>query len=264
MRRRLLFLLVGLAVLAAALPVFAVRYGTPDGNAHPYVGLIVFYENGAPAWRCTGTMISARVMLTAGHCSDSQTGRQARVYFDELGSNMAGYPVSGGYTGIGYSSPQWNGGLALPNSGDVGVVILDAAPNVGTAQMASAGTLDALATQRGRQNVNFLVVGYGLQQVKPVELRVRNRLQASVQLVNLRNALTDGYNLQTTNAPGNGTGGGGTCFGDLGGAIFYNGQIVAVNSFVLNANCAGASFGYRTDRQEVINWVNSFVVADSD
>jgi hypothetical protein len=53
---------------------------------------------------------------------------------------------------------------------------------------------------------------------------------------------------------------GGTCFGDSGGAIFSEaGQIVAVNSFVLNANCAGASFGYRVDTAAVQLWILSFL-----
>jgi secreted trypsin-like serine protease len=264
MRRKFIALLVFVVLLSAALPVLAVRFGQPDNGEHPYVGLVVFFDNGVPAWRCTGTMISARVLLTAGHCSDSQSGREARVYFYETAAEIvaAGYPYSGGYHGIAYSSPWWSGGISLPNSGDVGVVILDSAPNVGTAPLAPAGTLDSLSTQRGRQNTDFQVVGYGLQQVRPAAPNSANRLKANVQLVNLRSQLTDGYNLHTTNNPGQGTGPGGTCFGDSGGAIFYNGQVVAVNSFVLNSNCAGASFGYRTDRQEVIDWVYGYVNAN--
>jgi secreted trypsin-like serine protease len=138
------------------------------------------------------------------------------------------------------------------------VVVLDhPVTNKGTLpQLAPAGYLDTLATQRGLKDVNFKVVGYGLQSVKPQLSSLRVRLTADVQLVNLRSALTDGYNLQTTNNPGNGTGPGGTCFGDSGGPIFTSdNKIVAVNSFVLNSNCAGASFGYRVDRQPVIDWV---------
>lgn len=265
MRRKLVFVFVVVAILVAALPVFAVKYGTPDNGEHPYVGLVVFYDdNWTPLWRCTGTMISDRVMLTAGHCPDTAPGgsRNAAVYFDEQVSLSTGYPFTGGYRGVGHSGPQWQGGLYLPDTGDVGVVILDVAPGLGYASMAPAGTLDSLATRRGRQNTTFLVVGYGLQSVKPQLSQFRYRLKANVQLVNLTSQLTDGYNLQTSNNPGQGTGPGGTCFGDSGGAIFYNGQIVAVNSFVTNENCAGSSFGYRTDRQAVIDWVNSYVTSN--
>ena len=126
--------------------------------------------------------------------------------------------------------------------------------------LADVGYLDGLATARGTKSVAFQVVGYGLQSVKPVLSQVRTRLKAWVQLVNLRSSLTDGFNLQTTNSPGKGTGTGGTCFGDSGGAIFSEaGDIVAVNSFVLNNNCAGSSFGYRVDTADVQSWILSFV-----
>ena len=36
-------------------------------------------------------------------------------------------------------------------------------------------------------------------------------------------------------------------------------EIVAVNSFVLNENCAGSSFGYRVDKAAVQEWINSFL-----
>jgi hypothetical protein len=122
----------------------------------------------------------------------------------------------------------------------------------------------AVPRARGTKNVNFEVVGYGLQSVKPEISDFRFRLKAWVQLVNLRSALTDGYNIQTTNSPGKGTGPGGTCFGDSGGAIFRvdpagNHLIVGVNSFVLNPNCAGPAFGYRVDRQPVQEWINGLL-----
>jgi secreted trypsin-like serine protease len=75
-------------------------------------------------------------------------------------------------------------------------------------------------------------------------------------LVNLRSALTDGYNLQTQ---GNGTGRGGTCSGDSGGPVFLgdarSNRIVAITSFGLNALCRGTDFAYRTDRASVIEWI---------
>ncbi len=262
MHRKFILFLVFVIILAAALPVFAVKYGQPDNGEHPYVGILVFFEGGDPAWRCTGTLLSPTLVLTAGHCSDSADGRQAMFWLQETQAELraAGYPFSGGYAGTGYSYPGWTGALTLPDTHDAGVVVLDTpvAYSGSFPSLAGAGHLDSLATQRGRQNVEFTVVGYGLQAVRPTELRVVDRLKATVSLVNLTSQLTDGYNLHTSNNPGQGHGGsGGTCFGDSGGAIFHNGLIVAVNSFVLNENCAGASFGYRTDRQPVIDWVLS-------
>ena len=260
MRKFLIFAILLLIIAAFAAPVSAVRYGQPDNGEHPYVGVIVFFNpDGSPSHRCTGTMISARVMLTAAHCSELNGAAMVWFYENEADVRAAGYPRSGGYTGQAVAHPNWTGALTIPNTWDVGLVILDQAPNVGSAPLAGAGYLDTLSTARGQQNVSFEVVGYGLQAVKPKESALVSRLQADVQLVNLNSALAGGYNLHTTNNPGNGTGGGGTCFGDSGGAIFHEGQIVAVNSFVLNSNCAGASFGYRTDRTEILNWIYGYV-----
>jgi hypothetical protein len=60
---------------------------------------------------------------------------------------------------------------------------------------------------------------------------------------------------QPSSNPGGGRGG--TCFGDSGGPVLLGGTdiVVAVNSFVLNGDCAGQGFGYRTDQDDVIAWI---------
>ena len=249
MRRYLVGLVATLALLLPmASPAGAIRYGSPDGEAHPYVGLAVFYIDGVPQWRCTGTLIAPTVFLTAGHCTYGATS--AQVWFDEHVTQDTGYPYEGGITGTPYTYSVYEAG-GFPDTGDVGYVILDTeVTDRGYGVVADVGTLDAMATKRGRQSTTFDVVGYGLQEVKPREMAERSRLWATVQLVNLRSALTDGYNIHYSNAPGTG---GGTCFGDSGGPVFLQGTniIVAVNSFVLNENCAGAGFAYRVDTSDV-------------
>jgi hypothetical protein len=83
--------------------------------------------------------------------------------------------------------------------------------------LAAAGSLDRLATKRGRQEVTFTASGYGLTKSNPVKVTsFRERLMAQSKLTNLNSALTGGYNLQTN---GNGSGRGGTCSGDSGGPV---------------------------------------------
>jgi secreted trypsin-like serine protease len=166
------------------------------------------------------------------------------------------------------SSELYNYGFAnftgFPNTHDVGLVILDqpiSMPEYG--QLPAVGALDGLGTARGQKNTIFTVSGYGLTlSVQPhsalSNISFRERLMAQSTLVNLNNSLTDGFNLQTQ---GNGNGRGGTCSGDSGGPVYLGGSssnlIVAVTSFGLNALCRGTDFGYRIDRLEVLNWIDS-------
>ena len=57
-------------LLFAAAPVSAITYGQPDGNDHPYVGFMIFFDASEPGWySCSGTLLSPTVFLTAGHCT---------------------------------------------------------------------------------------------------------------------------------------------------------------------------------------------------
>jgi hypothetical protein len=49
----------------------AVTDGELDGDAHPQVVLILMEVNNAPAYRCSGTLIAPKVVLTAGHCTNN-------------------------------------------------------------------------------------------------------------------------------------------------------------------------------------------------
>lgn len=285
--RRILTLVTVLGTMLAVLlgisgPASAVQFGEPDSNRHPWVGLVVFYEDGVVLWRCTGSLIDPTTFLTAGHCTgeDPESGQEpdsAQIWFDEgpiipgnypSGSGLpctgfTGYPCTGGdATGTPIEHPDWTGYLTVPNTNDVGVVILDEPVIMEEyGQLAPVGYLDDLATRRGLQDITFTVVGYGVQSVRPRASAVRQRLLATVNLVNLRSALTDGFNLHYSSNPGLGHGGpGGTCFGDSGGPVIYNDPvlgeiIVGVNSFVLNLNCRGAAFAYRVDTAAVQEFI---------
>jgi hypothetical protein len=263
-------LATSLLVLIAAQPAQAITGRFVDDFQHPFVGLAVFYDaEGEFIGRCSGSLLSPSLFLTAGHCIEGATS--ARVYFQQdAGANydpvteidpVSGYPESCLSEPCTTSSELINYGYpaGFPNTRDAALVILDEPIILGEyGTLAAAGSLDALATQRGRQAIQFTVSGYGLSYTNPAKtLSFRERLMASSQLVNLRSALTGGFNLQTTNNPGTG---GGTCFGDSGGPVFYGSSssnlIVGVTSFGLSSQvCAGVDFAYRTDQQELLDFI---------
>jgi hypothetical protein len=273
-------------VLAAVLALVAM-IGTPAGAItgnfvkdfeHPYVGLVVFYDkHGEFVHRCSGSLLTPIVFLTAGHCTDASAGVvSARVYFEQdAGANYdpeteldrtTGYPdycAKGTRDVCAPSHQLYNYGFSdfagFPNTHDVGLVILDRPIHVEEyGILAAPGTLDELASRLGKNRVTFTVSGYGVSRTNPAqELSLRERLMATVTLVNLHNALTSGFNVQLSANPGGGRGG--TCFGDSGGPILYGGPrsdlIVGVNSFVENWTCGGVTWAYRTDTRAVIRWI---------
>jgi hypothetical protein len=258
-------------------PATAITGNFVEDTEHPFVGLVVFYdEDGEFLHRCSGSLLTPIVFLTAGHCTDGAT--TARVYFQQdAGANydpdteldpVTGYPeyCAKGTREVCVTSDElYNYGFddfaGFPNNRDVGLVILDRPIEVAEyGVLAAAGSLDELADRLGTHNVAFTISGYGVTRTNPSglqELSFRERLMATNQLLNLHSALTGGFNLQTTANPGGGRGG--TCFGDSGGPVFYGGfesnTIVGVTSFGLNPTCTGVDFAYRTDTRAVIRWI---------
>jgi hypothetical protein len=266
-----------LGFLATVGPAHAITGNYVEDFEHPFVGLVVFYDAaGEFSHRCSGSLLTPTVVLTAGHCTEGATA--ARVYFQQdAGANydpvtevdpVSGYPeiCAAGTLGVSCATSValYNFGYpaGFPNTKDAGLIILDQPITVNEyGVLANAGSLDKLATRRGTQETTFTASGYGLTKSSPVRVTsFRERLMAEARLTNLRSALTDGFNLQTN---GNGNGRGGTCSGDSGGPVFYGGYtsniIVAVTSFGLNAYCRGVDFAYRTDTDAVIAWIRSVV-----
>ncbi|HJS20938.1 MAG TPA: trypsin-like serine protease, partial [Anaerolineales bacterium] len=91
--------------------VGAVTDGEPDGEGHPYVGLMVAQDaDGNPLWRCSGTLLSPTLFLTAGHCTEAPAAH-VEIWFDsdvESGIPENGYPFTGDVGGTPYTHPQYD------------------------------------------------------------------------------------------------------------------------------------------------------------
>ena len=281
LRRTLALGALAVALLAVgASPAGAITGNYEEDHIHTYVGLVAFYdEDDEFVGRCSGSLLSATVFITAGHCMEPSTGAtHARLWFQQdAGADYdpetetpasSGYPVASDVMShqiYNYGFDEWAG---FPNTHDVAIVILDE-PITQTdqaeyvksyASLVNVGELDRLATRRGHQNVTFTASGYGISQSNPVQfVSFRERLMATQQLVDLRGAQADGYNIQLTANRGNGKGG--TCGGDSGGPGLYGATdiVVAVNSFGLNEWCRGVDFMYRLDQADVHSWIRSTI-----
>jgi secreted trypsin-like serine protease len=258
--------LVLLFLLLFTLPAAAITDGELDGNGHPYVGLMIAQaEDGTPLWRCSGTLISPTVFLTAGHCTESPAAH-VEIWFDadvQSGVPANGYPYTGQVGGTPYTHPQYD-----PNAFfryDLGVVVLDeplVMPVYGA--LPQLNSLDGLKTQRGKQDVTFTAVGYGLQKSFPdaaswktVALKVRMVAYPRLIQINVPGYTGDGSLLLSNNAST-----GGTCFGDSGGPNFVGSSNVigGVTSFGKNGTCAGTGGVYRIDRADDLDWLATFGV----
>src|SRR5215471_1909236 len=113
------------ALLVSVVPAGAITGGQLDGNLHPNVAMIVFYQPDG-RFRCSATLVSPTVLVTAAHCTDGVLGKTI-VTFDTVspsprpraaddtgdGISKIGYtaPVPGWLTGTPHAHPLWNGKL---------------------------------------------------------------------------------------------------------------------------------------------------------
>lgn len=242
-----------------ATPALAITDGELDGNGHPYVGLMVAQDaNGTPLWRCSGTLMSSRIFLTAGHCTEAPAVH-AEIWFDSDVTDAAAhnYPFKGDVGGTTYTHPDYN-----PNAfffRDMGVVVLDKPYKLSAyGKLPKLNSLDAL---KPSSKTLFTAVGYGLQQSFPdaaswKEHNVRVRMVANPHLLQINGGLVGDFSLLLSNNANTG----GTCFGDSGGPNFLGSSntVAGVTSFGMNGNCAGTGGVFRTDRSWSLNWLATF------
>lgn len=265
MKKRILAILIAVIILlVAAVPAAAITDGELDGEEHPYVGLMAAYDDaGKYIWRCSGTLLSPTVFLTAGHCTEAPAVH-AEIWFysseEDIRANGWLEDV-GQASGDVYTHPEYNPNFFIYR--DVGVVLLDepySMDEYGT--LPKVNQLDKLKTKRGLQTTYFTAVGYGLQRINPVFVEYDlNRRYATPSLIQINvPGFVGDFSLLLSNNHSTG----GTCFGDSGGPNFLGDSnvVAGVTSFGINGNCAGTGGVFRMDRDYVLGWLCTFGVGD--
>jgi secreted trypsin-like serine protease len=237
-----------------------VTNGQPDGNGHPQTVLLLMDQNGEPAFRCSASLLSPTVVLTAGHCTGEPGEFSGMRIFTESdvdnGDNNFPFAGPNSIEAVAwYSHPQFTEAQFFLH--DVGVVILKS-PGLKLAsnQYAKLPSVNQLDALQPKASTTFTSVGYGLQQINPAQVQSdRIRMFATPHLDQINTGFTGPGSLLLSNNAATG----GTCFGDSGGPNFLGSSltVAGVTSFGLNGTCGGTGGVFRVDRQDVIDFVRS-------
>lgn len=272
-----LAMVVGIA-LSAASPAAAITGGDADGQRHPNVAMIAFYEPDG-RFRCTATLVTPTVLLTAAHCTAGTLGKTVVTFASQIAQQppsglptaadpAVGYQAtdalpSGYYRGTAHAHPGYSDFTDLDNWNDVGVVVLDApVDGIAPAALAPVGFLDRFA-QPVLNSTLFTIVGYGTEVRKP-DAGPQKPTPQSYPLIR-RYADAPGQRLTPQILQVNGNindtrGTGGSCFGDSGGPTFRDGVLVTVTSYGYTQNCRYLDGLQRVDIAVVQDWLATFDV----
>jgi V8-like Glu-specific endopeptidase len=269
MRRVVLVLAtMALAILLVGGAAQAIINGEPDRGpkAHPYVGALVSVPTsgefkGQRIPLCSGTLISPRVFLSAGHCTDFLIKKDLPTYvsFDPTYKPGASKVIKA----TPYTHPKFcNAAKEGCPRYDVGVVVLDEPVKMATyGALPEADLVDTLKEGQRLTAVGYGATGYeigGGPRPQPVYPEDRNR--ATVRLLDIKDPAIGEMFVKTTGVSLIKGKGQSSCHGDSGGPLFMPDQqtIVGVTSFGIAPLCRGPAYYQRVDLPRVLKWVRSF------
>jgi hypothetical protein len=251
-------------VLALAAPANGVVNGTPDEGTHPYVGTLVLQlKDGSYHYFCSGTLVTPRVFVSAGHCMIEEM----RVSYP--GSTIIGLTLDEQvepsvrpelFPGEARAMDGWPG---RNWNRDVGVYILeDPIPGLDRAdlpvlpEVGQVGDLDLTGKQ-------VTIVGYGWDRARTggpngldeAASGTRRYAQERVTGVNQRH-----LHLLSTIAAG----ASGMCYGDSGAPRLYldgDRTILIATSWWLGTYCQAPERPLRLDTREIHDWLAGQIAA---
>jgi hypothetical protein len=304
MKRFLIAVTAAAAALAMAVPAQAITNGVPDNEEHPMVGQLLFYvptavdsrfDDPGGWFNCTGTLINATTVLTAGHCTegigdegkptDPLNGRGDVWFSNDAEPDYSILPKSLDYVPGGNAARYTDWAAALDDSDswhqasdsfthpdfldaaflyhDVGIVKLSEPIVLGLGQYGKLPTLKYLDqyTKSKKSTGSFETVGYGLEASGPKTASggdTRRKAEGR-KLVSLNGA--HGLRDIAATFTHSKAQGGGSCFGDSGGPTFDTTAdqdgftIVTVTSFGMSSTCTAGGY-YRIDQQDDLDFID--------
>ena len=159
--------------------------------------------------------------------------------------------------------PQYSDYSDFPDTYDVGLVILSEPVYVNTyGILPEEGMLEDILGERGNASNRWTAVGFGSHGViKPFSMNDDHaRYKSKTRLIEINSTFTGSdTSAKFTNNPGKK--GGGTCFGDSGGPVFYSDTSIvgAVVSWGITP-CIGVDYQFRIDTSTALDFIIPYLL----